>query len=288
MIAAGKRYGIIAGNGTLPLAVAVRLAALGAEPVIIGIDGEADSKLTAFGCSFIALEKIAFSLPEFKNRGVTHVVFAGGVMRRPKATALRVPVALWPDLPAALMALKRGDDSLLVTLVKMFERHGIKIVGAHEILPDHIAPRGIIVGEKPATSLHAAIKAGVVAATAIGGLDIGQAVVAMGRRVIAVEGLEGTDEMLARISDLRTAGKIESRAKPVLVKLAKPRQELRADMPVIGPSTIEVCQHAGINLICIGADTTMMMDVGLIQTVAKSAGITVYGIDPAEWGDTSP
>jgi UDP-2,3-diacylglucosamine hydrolase len=279
-----KRFGIIAGNGLLPVTVAQRLAARGESPFIIGIEGEAGDGLRLHDFALLPLEKIAYSVPLFKKHGVTHVVFAGGVKLRPKASKLRVPVSLWPDLPTALLALKRGDDGLLATMVKMFERHGIAIMGAHEILPDHVAPFGVIAGVKPKVNLNPTILVGVKAAKIIGIHDIGQAVVALGRRVIAVEGIEGTDQMLGRVAALQAEGRIQLKADLVLVKIAKPNQELRVDMPVIGPATIEGCRAAGIDLICISAGSTMIMDVARTLENAKLAGVSIFGINPEEWG----
>ena len=287
MIAQNTRYGIVAGNGLLPLTLANRLSEQGNQPVIIGIEGEAGDALSAYNCTLLPLERIAYSLPHMKKSGVTHVILAGGVRRRPQTLKLRVPMVIWRDLPAALFALKRGDDGLLAAMVRMFERHGLKVIGAHDILPDHVAPYGVVVGSSPMKSLKLTIQAGVNAATIIGAHDIGQAVVAMGCRVIAVEGLEGTDQMLARVAALRKEGRIDASAKPVLIKLAKPGQELRADMPVIGPATIEGCKAAGISLICISAGSTMIMDVGNTLSQATLAGIDIYGIDPNEWAQVS-
>jgi UDP-2,3-diacylglucosamine hydrolase len=282
-----KRYGIIAGNGLLPVTVAQRLADRGDNPFVIGIEAEADKALAKFDFIQLPLEKIAYSVPLFKEQGVGQAIFAGGVKLRPKASKLRVPMSLWPDLPNALLALKRGDDGLLAAMVRMFERHGVSIVGAHEILPDHVAAYGVISGIKPKAALSATVQAGVSAAKIIGAHDIGQAVVALGRRVIAVEGIEGTDQMLARIAALRHEGRIQAHSDLVLVKIAKPNQELRADMPVIGPATIEGCKAAGIGLICISAGSTMMMDVARTLESAKMAGINIFGINPDDWSSVA-
>jgi UDP-2,3-diacylglucosamine hydrolase len=278
-----RRIGITAGSGLLPVTLAHRIAADGASPVIIGMEGEAGPDLFAFDFTSLPLERIAYAVPIFRKRGVTHAIFAGGVKQRPKASALRVPVRLWPDLPAVLLALKRGDDGLLGVLVKLMERHGISMIGAHEILPDHVSNSGLLAGPKPEKHLEPTIRIGVGAATIIGSQDIGQAVVAMGRRVIAVEGLEGTDQMLRRIADLRATNRIDANAQPVLIKIAKPGQELRADMPTIGPDTIAGCQAAGIKLICVSAGSTLIMDVKRSLEIANAAKISLMGIDPQEW-----
>jgi UDP-2,3-diacylglucosamine hydrolase len=163
------------------------------------------------------------------------------------------------------------------------ERHGISMIGAHDILPDHIATYGIIAGTKPAKALEPTIRIGVEGAELIGNHDIGQAVVAMGRRIIAVEGLEGTDQMLGRVATLRAENRIDAKSQLVLIKIAKPRQELRADMPTIGPGTIEGCTSAGIGTVCVSAGSTLIMDVKQTIKNAKTSGISLIGIDPKEW-----
>ena len=279
-----ERYGLVAGNGLLPVKLVERLRAMGQQPSIVGIEGECDPSLTTSNDAILPLEKIAYALPILKKAGANRIIFAGGVKRRPKISALRVPIMLWPDVPSVVLALNRGDDSLLVAVVKMFERRGLKIIGAHTILPDHVAPFGVAAGTFPDGSYTDTIRTGVAAADIIGGLDIGQSVVVTGRRIIAVEGIEGTDQMLKRVASFRVNGQIDANAKPVLIKLAKPGQELRTDMPVIGPKTIENCVAAGIALICISANTTLIMESEQTLQTARAAGISIIGIDPADWG----
>ncbi|MGL4406278.1 MAG: DUF1009 domain-containing protein, partial [Notoacmeibacter sp.] len=100
-----KRYGIVAGNGILPLTLAKRLKENATPPFIVSIAGEAHSDLSQYSGTALPLEKIAYSLPVLKQHGATHVVFAGGVKQRPKPLALRVPLSLWPEVPGAVYAL---------------------------------------------------------------------------------------------------------------------------------------------------------------------------------------
>jgi UDP-2,3-diacylglucosamine hydrolase len=175
--------------------------------------------------------------------------------------------------------LSRGDNDLLSFLVRLMERHGITIVGAHEILPDHVAPFGRAgvkgVSERQSTLAADAIKA----ALAIGRLDIGQGVVAIGRRIVAVEGAEGTDAMLARIAELRLLGRVHATEPAILAKLAKPEQELRADMPTIGPKTIEGAKAANIAQIYLSANAALIMEAGRTIAAADAAGIAIIGVD---------
>jgi UDP-2,3-diacylglucosamine hydrolase len=283
MTAAGSRYGVIAGSGQLPIDVARSLAEAGRNPFVIRIAGEADAALLAFSGAELPVSHIAHAVLTLKRAGVAKVVMAGGVGRRPSPWSLRVPLRLWPSLPSALGGLRSGDDRLLRLLIALFERHGLQVVGAHEILPEHVAPLGVIHGRSAPPGLAPAIRSGVAAALALGRLDIGQAVVAAGKRVIAVEGLEGTAEMLARVVRLREAGRLQFGAACILVKLAKPGQELRADMPAIGPDTITSCKAAGVHWIFLSAGSAMVLDAANVAAAATEAGISIIGIDPSQW-----
>ncbi len=128
-----------------------------------------------------------------------------------------------------------GDDTVLRNVVRFFEDRGYRVLGAHAVAPELVAEAGVLGRVKPDAGASADVAKGLEAARLLGTLDVGQATVAVGGRVVAVEGIEGTDEMLARIADLRARGRLKSPARTgVLVKAAKPQQDLRVDMPTIG------------------------------------------------------
>ena len=149
-------------------------------------------------------------------------------------------------LPRLVRALRKGDDGVLRALVGHIEAGGIKVVGAHEILPDLLAAEGRIAGGTPLKADWRDIEAASTAARAIGALDIGQGAVAIGGRVIAVEGIEGTDGLLDRAGNFARMAGIAGSRRGVLVKCAKPGQELRADLPAIGPATVDGAHAAGL------------------------------------------
>ncbi|RVD62782.1 LpxI family protein, partial [Mesorhizobium sp. M4A.F.Ca.ET.029.04.2.1] len=126
------------------------------------------------------------------------------------------------------------------------EKRGIKVVGAHEIVPELLAGKGPLTQAEPSKADWRDIEAARVAAKAIGALDIGQAAIAIGGRAIALEGIEGTNGLLERTRQLRDHGRLAGKTRGVLVKCAKPGQELRADLPTIGPRTVEAAQEAGL------------------------------------------
>lgn len=275
-----RRIGIVAGRGRLPVELAERLQRDGMKPFIVRMAGEAGEALDAHDGTTLALERIAYAIPALKAAGVTDVILAGGVNRRPVLGAVRAPLSLLPQLPRFLGMLTRGDNDLLSFIVSVLESKGITVIGAHSVLPDHVMPNGALGRIKPNAQCAASAGKATEAALEIGRLDIGQAVVVQGRRIIAVEGAEGTDAMLARVAELHRNGRIPAGRPAVLAKFAKPGQELRADMPTIGPDTITGAQAAGIEAIYLSAGNTLVMDVAQTREAADAAGIAVMGVEP--------
>jgi DUF1009 family protein len=183
-------------------------------------------------------------------------------------------------IPLVLMALMRGDDGLLRVFVRAIEARGIKVVGAHEIAPDLVATEGLFGKVAPQKSDWKDIDAARVAAEAIGALDIGQGAVAVGGRVIALEGIEGTDGLLVRVGDMRGHGRIAGRTRGVLVKCAKPGQEMRTDLPSIGPRTIEEAHAAGLAGIAVEAGCSLVLDGPEMIASADALGLFVLGLPP--------
>ena len=141
--------------------------------------------------------------------------------------------------------MAKGDNALLRTLRRAHRETGPKVVGAHEVVPDLLAGEGVITKAKPTAADRKDLAAAFAAAKAIGALDIGQAAVAIGGRVIALEGIEGTDGLLASTVTLRSHGRLSGKKRGVIVKCAKPGQELRADLPAIGPQTVTAAHRRG-------------------------------------------
>lgn len=212
ILPAGSRVAIIAGSGALPLDIAERLNARGHAPFVLRVSGEADRDFSAFEGDDIQLEAARDLLPMLKRAGATHVVLAGGISRRPDFKAVRFGFVLIPLAMRAAAALLRGDNALLGTLVGFFEARGFKVVGAHQILPELLAPEACLTKRRPSAAEWRSIRAGMEAARAIGALDAGQAVVVIGERAVALEGVEGTAAMIARVRDLKASGRISTRS----------------------------------------------------------------------------
>ena len=278
----GDKVAVVAGSGRLPVDLAEGLVAHGHAPFVVMLQGEATPSLAAFEHEELSLENLAVLLSMLKRHGVTHAVFAGGIGRRPKLSALKPSLALLALLPRALVALSKGDDGLLRTFTGVVEARGIRIVGAHEIVPDLLATAGPMARAVPLKGDWRDIDAAFAAARAIGALDIGQAAVAIGGRAVALEGVEGTDGLLERVKDLRGHGRIAGKKRGVLVKCAKPGQELRLDLPAIGPATIVAAHAAGLAGVGVEADRSLVLDFAGVVEAADRLGLFVIGLPPGK------
>lgn len=269
---------IVAGSGALPEALADDLEREGRPPVIIAISGEADRTIPARAIATLDIEALG-KLPRLlKSHGVRHVVFAGGVSRRPRWHRFRLTFGIIRMLPRGIRALGAGDDALLRVVTAFMEKEGIAVLGAHEIMPRLLAPEGTIGSVAPTGEDWPAIKAGFTAARAIGALDIGQAAVAFGRRAIALEGIEGTEGMLERTRDMRNHGRLTSTRRGVLVKCAKPGQDERADLPSIGPQTVVSAHAAGLSGIAVEAGRSLLLELDRMREEADRLGLFIVGV----------
>lgn len=252
--------GIIAGGGGVPLVVARAAEAAGRPVVLFGIVGEADLDIEAFHHHWLRWGEIGRLFDLLSRERVGEVVICGAV-NRPDFSAIRVDLGAVLSLPKILSLMVGGDDTVLKNVVRFLEDRGYKVLGAHQIAPELVGGKGSLGRFKPNGDAEADIAKGVEASLALGRLDIGQAVVAISGRVIAVEGIEGTDELLQRVADLRKRGRLKAAHRSgVLVKAAKPQQDLRVDLPTIGPRTVEMAVAAGLAGVAVEAGRVMIVD----------------------------
>jgi DUF1009 family protein len=279
-LAAGDRVCLIAGSGRLPANVAAGLKAMGHAPFVIIAGGENANldELGAYDHTTVELERMADIGPLLRRERITHIVFAGGIGRRPRLTSLRPSWALLRMIGRLLPVLGKGDNALLSTVIGLFEEHGYKVVGPHQLVPDLLSSEGTVTKANPTASDRQDLDAAFAAAKAIGALDIGQAAVAIGGRVVAVEGVEGTDGLLARVKELRAHPRLAARKRGVLVKCAKPGQELRADLPSIGPQTVTAAHEAGLAGIGVEAGRSIVLDHERVRGLADELGLFVTGL----------
>lgn len=277
--AGGRQIAIIAGSGRIPLYVADQLAAHGDEPFIVAIEGEADTGLLRYPHEFVYPAHVGKFRDILRRIRPDAAVLIGGVRKRPDLRRVRLD---WTSIKLAarmIPKLRQGDDALLRGVISVIENAGIPVVGVHELVPELLAPEGDIAGPGAGRAEANALSAAVAGARALGALDAGQACVAVGRRIVALEGVEGTDQMLQRVAELRAAGRIQKHG-GVLAKLAKPGQDLRADLPTIGVSTIEHVAQAGLSGIAIHAGNALIADYDATCRRADELGVFLLGIEP--------
>ncbi len=277
----GERIALVAGSGMLPKSVLQSLIAAGYRPLVVAIEGEAAIAEAPASYDLLHLppERLGQIVPRLKGHGVTHLVLAGGVATRPPVRALRFTPGILLHLPRLLTAYARGDDGLLRAIIGYLEANGIRVVGAHEVVPELLMPEGCLGKVRPTAADEKDITAGITAARAIGRLDIGQAAVAFGGRVIALEGIEGTDGLLERTKVLRNHGRLAGKNRGVLVKCAKPGQEARADLPAIGPQTVRDAHDAGLSGIATEAERSFILDGAEAVALADHHGLFLLGFN---------
>ncbi|WP_181707119.1 LpxI family protein [Chthonobacter rhizosphaerae] len=265
--------GIIAGGGAIPVTVAAAARDSGRPVVVFGIRGEADHAIQAFPHHWVRWGEIGRLFDLLVREKVGDIVIAGSVSR-PDFSAIRVDLGAILSLPRILALMVGGDDTVLKGVVRFFEDRGYTIIGAHSVAPDLVATVGQIGRYGPSASQAVDIGKGFEAARVLGSLDIGQAVVGIGGRVVGVEGVEGTDELIGRIADLRRRGRLKwSGREGVLVKAAKPQQDLRVDMPTVGPKTVALVADAGLAGIAVEAGRVMIVDRAATVAAADAARV---------------
>ncbi len=268
--------GILAGGGALPLDVAKAVGARGRPVHIIAIAGHADAAVAAFPHEWINVGRIGRILASFREAGCREVVIAGAI-ERPNLLHLRIDSGFVRQLPTLLAMTRGGDDSVLRRVVRFFEMQGFIVRGAGELAPDLMATPGPIGTHRPSGWHMAAIARAVSLIRGLGPFDVGQGAVVTPERVIAVEGVRGTDAMLADLGPGGAGAGLGAGA--VLVKLAKPGQEMRVDLPTIGPTTLERAAAAGLAGIAVGAGNGIVLDRPALTARADAAGLFVIGIE---------
>jgi DUF1009 family protein len=274
---------LICGYGSLPLEIARGAVEAGRRPFLIGIEGEAPAEIAAWPHEFLSWGQVGRLFKILREHQIKQVVFAGGILKRPDLLKLKLDLGALLTLPEALVFMIGGDNTVLSGAIRLFEKRGIAVVGAHQIAPKLLAGAGRIAGAKPGARDLASIKLAFEACKALGRFDIGQAAVAEASRIVAVEAVEGTDNLLERIVQMRSIGRMPQKGKNgVLVKTMKPGQDMRADLPAIGPKTVDAVVRAGLNGIAIEAGHAIILEREATLKAAKDAGIFIYGVSAAD------
>lgn len=279
---------IVAGRGDLPRRIAEARQAAGLPCTLVIFRGCFEPWMAAHPHQHHEFERVGRLFRGLRAAGVTHAVFAGAMVR-PRLRYWRADLKALTVLARAVALLRRGDDAMLRGFAGVFEREGIAIVGAHEILGGRATlGQGPLAGLAPSARdrRDAALAARIVAAT--GALDVGQGAVVAAGVCLAVEAIEGTDLMLSRVAAL-PAERRASAPPPagVLFKGPKPGQDRRLDLPAIGPATVAGAAAAGLNGIVAAAAETVLLDGAAVRAAADEAGLFVYGAtadELATWG----
>ncbi len=265
--------GILAGGGALPRRVAEAALAAGRTVFLVAFEGQAESDMVSgFPHVWVRLGAAGRTIAELKKAGVTDLVMAGPV-RRPTIAELGLD---WRGMQLFARIGKRaalGDDGLLSAVAAELEQEGFHLLGADQVLSSGTAQAGILGRHIPDADETRDVDWGVHVARALGVLDIGQAVVVQQGIVLGVEAIEGTDALLSRVSALRRAG-----PGGVLVKIAKPQQDRRVDLPTIGPNTVALAAAAGLRGIAVEAAGTILLDRAQTIAAADEAGLFLVAV----------
>lgn len=275
----GNRIAILAGNGVLPLEVARGLTAKGEDVYIVGILGEVDAEIGKFQHDFMEWGQIGLLFRLLQQNQVDRIVLAGGIVGRPEIKLSKMDLGAFRTVPGLISALMGGDNTILSGVINVFEKRGFKVCGLAEILPELLVRLGPNTSTKPGIRDLQRLQRGARLAQSLGRFDVGQACVMIGRRAVAVEGVEGTDGMLERIVHLRKIGRLPDKKGGVLVKCLKSGQDERADLPTMGPQTIEKVHAAQLNGIGLEAGKSIIVEREKTLSMARKLGIFVYGID---------
>ncbi len=271
--------GLIAAGGVMPFAVADSLIARGLDPVLFALRGACDpERVKRFRHHWIFLGQLGRAVKLFRAEGCRDLVFIGTLVR-PALSEIRLDWGTLRVIGPILTAFRGGDDHLLSGIGRILERDGFRMVGIRDVAPDVLMPEGCLTRLSPDADATADIVKGHDVLRALSAFDIGQAAVVIDGHVVAVEDIEGTDGLLARVARLRSEGRI--RAKPmrgVLVKAPKSGQDLRYDLPTIGPRTIEGAVKAGLGGLAIVAGNTIVVEPQATIEAADAAGLFVKGL----------
>lgn len=267
------KLGILAGGGGLPGRLIEACRERKRDVFVVAFEGAADpGPISSVPHEWVRLGAVGQTIDLLHRSGSQEVVLAGPV-RRPSLTSLR-PDGRGLRLLSRLAGGSLGDDRLLTLVVSELEGEGFRVVGVDDILADLLALPGPIGRHRPDANALSDIELGARVARSLGAHDVGQAVVVQQGVVIGVEAVEGTDAMLARC-----AGLLQDGSGGVLVKVKKPDQERRADLPCIGPQTVRACSEAGIRGITVEARGALIIERPLVAATADAANLFVVGVE---------
>lgn len=275
--APARRIGLICGGGDFPVEVAAAAVAGGREVLLIGLKGSADDSIEAFPHVWVHVGEVGKVFRALEDFGTRDLALVGAV-RRPAAKDVRLDWVGMKSVGQLGRLLGGGDDRVLAGLIDFLERQGYAVVGVQDVAPSLLVAAGVLGRVTPDADAQADIAEARRLLGALGPFDVGQSVVIADRRVLAVEAAEGTDLMLKRVGKLRAQRRVRGEG-GCLVKMAKPGQDLRVDLPAIGPRTVEAAIEAKLAGIAVEAGRAIATDLKGLTAAADKAGIFLFGFD---------
>ncbi|MCB1509545.1 MAG: UDP-2,3-diacylglucosamine diphosphatase LpxI [Hyphomicrobiaceae bacterium] len=263
--------GLLAGGGTIPVSIAQTLTGRGRAVHVVSLIPVDPALYSPATVTTISIGQIGTMLHAFRAHGCRDVMISGS-LSRPDLARIRPDLGFFLNLPSILALMRGGDDRLLRRVIRFFEGKGFRVRGMADETPSLLAGEGPLGDVAPSPSMISDATLGLSVIGALGALDMGQAVVVSNGRLVAVEGIEGTDGLLARL---------EGRADAiggVLVKATKPEQERRVDLPTIGPVTVDKAKAAVLAGIAVEAGVTVVAEQGVTCAAADVAGVALWGM----------
>jgi len=268
------RLGLIAGNGRFPFLVLDAARAQGHEVTVVAVKEEAFPELADAAARepkaalhWVSLGHLGTCIRILKDAGATRAVMAGQVKH------VKIFSGIVPDLTLLSVLTKlraRNTDALISAVAEVLRDHGIELIDSTSLLAPLMAREGTLTRRAPSPEEQADLAFGYRMADAIAGLDIGQSIAVRDKSVVAVEAMEGTDQMIRRAGELAGGG-------VRIVKVAKPNQDMRFDVPVVGAATIAVMEAAGATTLSVDAARTLFVDGQAVIEAADAAGIAIVG-----------
>jgi UDP-2,3-diacylglucosamine hydrolase len=281
------KLGLIAGNGRFPFLLLDAARAHGVEVVVAAIKEETEAEMDTRAAAdpgvqvhWLSLGELSRLIETFRRQGVTRAVMAGQVKHKQIFSSIR------PDWRLAKLLLNlrtRNTDMLLGAVAKVLSDEGIELISSTSYLEPLLAPPGVLTARAPTDDEQQDLAYGRQVAGALAGYDIGQTVVVAGQACVAVEAMEGTDATIERAGAILRALQAEGQASTLerrlsVVKVAKPNQDMRFDVPVIGPDTIATMRLAGATCLSIDAGRTLIFDQETVRELAAAAGIAIVSV----------
>ena len=273
-----RKLGIIAGGGSLPHELIKQCQAENKDYFVLAIEGNAEKKYFTPDVPhmWLRIGQAGTGFKKFAEEKVQDVIMIGTI-KRPSF------FDLIPDMRTTAFFTKLGmksigDDGILRALIKELESEGMQVRGIQDVLPSVLIKEGVLGKIKPSKQNEEDIRRAVEVATELGRLDVGQAVIVQQGLVLGLEGIEGTGELVRRCGEYKRKGE-----GGVLVKIRKPQQDMRIDLPTIGDKTVEVAYKSGLKGICLHAGNGLIVNEKETIALADKYGLFIKGVNPNEY-----